>query len=298
MAGLWGSVLTAMVTPFDTNGALNLDGACQLARWLAANGTEGIVLAGTNGEASTLSDAERFDLIKAVAEAVTVPVIAGMGTNDTRHSIELTRHAASLGAAGVMAVGPYYNRPPQEGIEAHYRAIADATKLPVMLYDVPGRTGRRIAHEVLARLFRDVSNIVAFKDATGDPAGAAALIAEVGEFYDHYSGDDSLTLPLLAVGAAGVVGTATHWVGPEFASMIAAYDRGDVIKARQINASLMDTFAFSNSETSVFSMSIKAMMRTLDIPVGECRLPLPPAPAEKENEARRVWARLRGNKSL
>ncbi|HXA46709.1 MAG TPA: 4-hydroxy-tetrahydrodipicolinate synthase [Burkholderiaceae bacterium] len=298
MTGLWGSVLTAMVTPFDAHGELNLDGACRLARWLAANGTEAIVVAGTNGEASTLSDAERFDLIKAVAEAVTIPVIAGMGTNDTRHSIELTRQAASLGAAGVMAVGPYYNRPPQEGIEAHYRAIADATKLPVMLYDVPGRTGRRIAHEVLVRLFRDVSNIVAFKDATGDPAGAAALIAEVGEFYDHYSGDDSLTLPLLAVGAAGVVGTATHWAGPEFAAMIAAYNRGDVIKARQINASLMNTFAFSNTETSVFSMSIKAMMRTLDIPVGECRLPLPPAPAGKEDEARRVWAQLRANKSL
>lgn len=288
----WGAVLTAMVTPFDREGRLDLDAARRLARWLAARGNDGLVLAATTGEASTLSDEERCDLIRAVSEAVTIPVIAGMGSNDTRHSIELTRMARGLGAAGVIAVGPYYNRPPQAGIEAHFRAVAGATDLPVMIYDVPVRTGRRVSQEVLLRLFREVPNIVAFKDATGDPPAAAALIAEAGAHFDLYSGDDSYTLPLLAVGAVGVVGTSTHWTGPQFQEMIAAFRRGDVQRARAVNARLIDSFTFINSETSVFTMSIKAMLRTLGQDVGECRLPLPPAPPEVELQAREVWARL------
>jgi len=288
----WGAVLTAMVTPFDREGRLDLDAAQRLARWLAARGNDGLVLAATTGEASTLSDEERCDLIRAVSEAVTIPVIAGMGSNDTRHSIELTRMARGLGAAGVIAVGPYYNRPPQAGIEAHFRAVAGATGLPVMIYDVPVRTGRRVSQEVLLRLFREVPNIVAFKDATGDPPAAAALIAEAGEHFDLYSGDDSYTLPLLAVGAVGLVGTSTHWTAPQFQEMIAAFRRGDVQRARAVNARLIDSFSFINSETSVFTMSIKAMLRTLGQDVGECRLPLPPTPAEVEQQAREVWARL------
>lgn len=288
----WGAVLTAMVTPFDREGRLDLDAARRLARWLAARGNDGLVLAATTGEASTLSDEERCDLIRAVSEAVTIPVIAGMGSNDTRHSIELTRMAHGLGAAGVIAVGPYYNRPPQAGIEAHFRAVAGATDLPVMIYDVPVRTGRRVRQEVLLRLFREVPNIVAFKDATGDPPAAAALIAEAGEHFDLYSGDDSYTLPLLAAGAVGVVGTSTHWTAPQFQEMIAAFHRGDVQRARAVNARLVDSFTFINSETSVFTMSIKAMLRTLGQDVGECRLPLPPTPPDVELRAREVWARL------
>lgn len=288
----WGTVLTAMVTPFDAQGRLDLPAAQRLARWLAENGSDGLVLAATTGEASTLEDGERCDLIRAVCEAVTIPVLAGTGSNDTAHSVGLTRRARGLGASGVIAVGPYYNRPPQAGIEAHFRAIAAATDLPVMAYDVPVRTGRRIAHEVLLRLFREVPNIVAFKDATGDPAAAAALVAEAGEHFDLYSGDDPFTLPLLAVGAAGIVGTSTHWTAAQFAQMFAAFRRGEVDEARAINARLQPSFRYINSDECVFPMAIKAMLRTLGQEVGECRLPLPPAPAGTGERAREVWSAL------
>ena len=288
----WGKVLTAMVTPFDEAGRLNLDAARQLARHLAANGSDGLVVAATTGEAPTLSDQERRDLVRAVSEAVTIPVLAGTGSSHTEHAIALTREASDLGAAGVFVVGPYYNRPPQAGIEAHFRTVAAATRLPLMVYDVPGRTGRRIAADVLLRLFREVDNIVAFKDATGDPAAAAALIAAAGEHFALYSGDDALTLPLLAVGAVGVVGTSTHWTGPEFARMIAAFEQGDTALARRVNAGLQESFAFSNTEASVFSMSVKAMLRVQGLPVGQCRLPLPPTGAAEEEQARLVWERL------
>lgn len=288
----WGKVLTAMVTPFDEAGRLNLDAARQLARHLAANGCDGLVVAATTGEAPTLSDQERRDLVRAVSEAVTIPVLAGTGSSHTEHAIALTREASDLGAAGVFVVGPYYNRPPQAGIEAHFRAVAAATRLPLMVYDVPGRTGRRIAADVLLRLFREVDNIVAFKDATGDPAAAAALIAAAGEHFALYSGDDALTLPLLAVGAVGVVGTSTHWTGPEFARMIAAFEQGDTALARRVNTGLQESFVFSNTEASVFSMSVKAMLRVQGLPVGQCRLPLPPTGAAEEEQARLVWERL------
>jgi len=290
----WGAVLTAMVTPFDAQGRLDLDAAQRLARWLAQHGSEALVLAATTGEASALDDGERCDLVRAVAEAVTIPVIAGTGSNDTRHSIELTRQARGLGAGGVIVVAPYYNRPPQAGIEAHFRAVAQATDLPVMVYDVPLRTGRRVAEDVLLRLFREVPNIVAFKDATGDPPAAAALVAQAGEHFDLYSGDDAYTLPLLAVGAVGVVGTTTHWTAPFFRKMFDAFQGGRVDEARAINARLIDSFRFVNSDTSVFPMSIKAMLRTLGQDVGECRLPLPPTPPEVAAQARAVWSRLAG----
>jgi 4-hydroxy-tetrahydrodipicolinate synthase len=287
-----GAVLSAMVTPFDSEGRLDLDAAQRLARWLADRGHDGLVVAATTGEASTLTDDERCDLIRAVSEAVTIPVLAGTGSNDTAHTVMLTRKARSLGAAGVLVVGPYYNRPPQAGIEAHFRAAAAATDLPMMIYDVPVRSGRRVAREVLLRLFREVPNIVAFKDATGDPPAAAALIALAGDHMDLYSGDDAYTLALLAVGAVGVVGTSTHWTAPQFQQMIAAFRRGDMAAARGINARLLESFEFINSETSVFSMSIKAMLRVLGQDVGECRLPLPSAPPEVEQQARAVWRRL------
>ncbi|WP_421956605.1 4-hydroxy-tetrahydrodipicolinate synthase [Polaromonas sp.] len=288
----WGAVMSAMVTPFDAAGALDQDAAQRLARWLADHGNDGLVVSATTGEASTLSDGERCDLLRAVSEAVTIPVLAGMGSNDTAHSITLTRQAQALGAAGVLLVSPYYNRPPQAGIEAHFRAVAAATQLPVMLYDVPVRTGRRISHEVLVRLLSEVPNIVALKDATGDPPAAAALLADAGPF-ELYSGDDSYTLPLLAVGAVGVVGTTTHWAGAEFQAMIAAFGRGDVQLAREINQRLLPSLRFVSTEDSVYSMSIKAMLRTLGLDVGECRLPLPAAPAGTQELARQVWAGLK-----
>jgi 4-hydroxy-tetrahydrodipicolinate synthase len=288
----WGRVLTAMVTPFDTAGRLDLDAAQRLARWLAERGNDGLVVAATTGEASTLDDAERRDLLRAVSEAVTIPVLAGTGSNDTAHTVALTREAQALGAAGVLIVSPYYNRPPQAGIEAHCRAAAAATDLPVMIYDVPIRTGRRIAQDVLLRLFREVPNIVAFKDATGDTPAAAGLIAQVGEHFDLYSGDDACTLPLAAVGAVGVVGTSTHWTAPWFQRMFASLEGGDLRQAQRINARLKESFEFINSETCVFSMSIKAMLRALGHQMGECRLPLPPAPAGTVQRAGDVWSRL------
>ena len=152
-----------------------------MARWLQDQGNDGLVVAGTTGEAPVLSEAEKLDLWRAVSEAVTIPVVAGTGTNNTAETVELTRRAGECGAAGVLVVGPYYNRPSQAGIEAHFRAVAAATTLPVVVYDVPGRTGRRISRDVLVRLFRDVGNIVGFKDATGDAPGSAALVAALGD---------------------------------------------------------------------------------------------------------------------
>ncbi|MRD47103.1 4-hydroxy-tetrahydrodipicolinate synthase [Caenimonas koreensis] len=288
----WGAVLTAMVTPFDTQGRLDLDAATRLAKHLAAQGNDGLVVAATTGEAATLSDDERFDLIKAVAGAVTIPVLAGTGTYDTRHTIELTSRARSLGAAGVLLVSPYYNRPPQAGIEAHFRAAAAATDLPVMIYDVPVRTGRRVSREVLLRLFREVPNIVAFKDATGDPPAAAALVAQAGGHFDLYSGDDAYTLPLMAAGAVGIVGTSTHWTAAQFKEMFVSFARGDVAQARAINAQLIDSFEFINTDESVYPMSIKAMLKVLGHEVGECRLPLPPTPPGVAQRAAQVWKQL------
>jgi len=290
----FGRVMSAMVTPFDGEGRLDLDAARRLARWLVDHGHDGLVVAGTTGEASTLSDAELCDLVAAVAEAVTVPVVAGTASNDTAHSIALTRKAQGLGAAGVLAVAPYYSRPPQAGIEAHFRAIAAATELPVMLYDVPMRTGRRVAQHVLLRLFREVPNIVAFKDATGDAASSAALVAQAGDHFDLYSGDDAATLPLLACGAVGVVGTTTHWTAPWFVRMLDAFEAGDIEQARRIHAQLLPSLRFVNDDDCVYAMSVKAMMDALGQPVGGGRLPLPPAPAGKREKAREVWRQLSG----
>lgn len=290
----FGAVLTAMVTPFDDNGDLDLDAAASVARWLVDNGNDGLVVAGTTGEAPTLTDAEKLDLWRAVSEAVTVPVIAGTGSNDTRHSVAMTAQAAAAGAAGVLVVGPYYNRPPQSGLDAHFRAVAAATDLPVIVYDVPARTGRRLSRDVLLGLFREVGNIVAFKDATGDAPAAARLVADLGDHMELYSGDDAMTLPLLAVGAVGVVGVSSHWCAREFAEMIEAFGKGDVSTAREINARLLDSFAFENTDAAVYSVTAKAMLRTLGLPVGQCRLPLGPCPAGVEEQAAQVYAALRG----
>ena len=288
MTGRFGTILTAMVTPFDASGALDLDMAASVAKFLQDQGNDGLVVAGTTGEAPVLSDAEKLDLWRAVSEAVTIPVIAGTGSNDTRHSIALTSQAGECGAAGVLVVGPYYNRPPQAGIEAHIRAVAGATDLPVMVYDVPPRTGRRIANDVLLRVFGEVANVVAFKDATGDAPAAAQLIASLGDGFDLYSGDDSMCLPLAAVGAVGVVGVSTHWATPEYRELFAAVEKGDLARAREVNARLAPTFAYENSDTCVYSQAAKAAMRVLGYDVGECRLPVGPAPDGTEDRAREV----------
>jgi len=293
VTAMFGEVLTAMVTPFGDDLSLDVDGAVELARWLVDNGNDGLVVAGTTGEAPTLTDDEHLQLAEAVCGAVTVPVLVGTGSNDTAHAVQMTAELERLGAAGALVVSPYYNRPPQAGIEAHFRAVAAATPLPVMVYDVPGRTGRRIAHDVLVRLATEVDNILAFKDATGDVQGTARIVADTPESFQVYSGDGPLLLPMLAVGAVGVVGVSTHWTAPEYAELIRSFTKGDVVRAREINARLIESEDFANSDTVVFSMAVKAMLRTLGLPGGECRPPLTACPPGTEDRAREVLARLR-----
>ncbi len=293
MTQSFGSLLTAMVTPFDPEGRLDVDGAVTLARHLVANGNDGLVLAGTTGESPVLTDAEKTELWRTVTEAVTVPVIAGSGTYDTAHSIELTKTAEACGVAGILAVCPYYNRPSQAGIEAHFRAIAGATSLPVMLYDIPVRTGRRVEGDTLLRLVSEVDNIVAVKDAGNDVVAASRLIAAGGAHFDLYSGDDVLTLPLLSVGAVGAVSVAAHWVGPQIAAMIAAFLGGDPTRARMINAQLLDAVAFQTSDETPNPVPAKAMLRELGLPAGECRLPhVEPPGGDLQARARKILDEL------
>lgn len=288
----FGRVVTAMVTPFADDGSLDLDAAAQLARWLVDHGSEGLVVAGTTGEGPVLTDDERTDLFRVVAEAVTVPVIAGTGTNDTRHSVELTRAATAAGVDAVLVVTPYYNRPSQVGLLEHFAAVAGATRLPVLLYDIPVRTGRRIAHATMLEVVRRAPNVVGVKDATGDPAGTARLIARAPASFEVYSGDDSLTLPLLAVGAVGVVSVASHWAGPRFAEMASAYAQGDTFRAQQVNASLLDSYEFESTEEFPNPLPAKAACRALGLAVGHCRPPLGPVPDRLEDDARAMLDRL------
>jgi 4-hydroxy-tetrahydrodipicolinate synthase len=288
----FGEVVTAMVTPFDDGRGLDLDAAVRLARWLTGHGSQGLVVAGTTGESPTLTDAEKLDLWRAVSEAVTVPVIAGSGSNDTAHSVELTRAAGGCGAAAVLAVTPYYNRPSQAGIEGHFRAVAGATDLPLLIYDIPVRTGRKVAHDVLVRLARDVPNLVGVKDAAQDVGASARLVAEAPESFEVYSGNDDQTLALMSVGAVGVVGVATHWAGPEFAEMIAAFRKGDVDRARLVNARLLASYAFETSEAAPNPVPAKAAMRVLGHAVGRCRPPMGPEPDGLEDLARRLLSDL------
>lgn len=272
MSGRFGAVLTAMITPFHDDGSLDIDGAVTLARWLIDHGSDGLVITGTTGEAPTLTDEEDVELWRAVKEAVTVPIIAGSTTNDTRHSVELTKHAEACGVDGILTQTPYYNRPSQAGIAAHFKAVAEATSLPVILYDIPIRSGRKIEHATLLELAK-VDNIVGVKDAAGDPSKTARLLAEAPSGFEVYSGDDSMTLPLLAVGAVGVICVASHWAGPVFQEMITAFFKGDVEGARAANARLMSSFAYETSDANPYPAPAKAMMRVLGLPAGPLRLP-------------------------
>ena len=291
-AARFGAVITAMVTPFGPDGALDVDAAVELARWLTEHGSEGLVLAGTTGEGPVLSDAELVELWRTVADAVTVPVLAATGTNDTRHSIELTKKESECGVDGVLVVTPYYNRPSQEGLLAHFSAIATATELPVVLYDIPVRTGRRIAQATMLRLVHEVPNVVGVKDATGDPAASARLLAHAPQSFELYSGDDSLTLPLLALGGVGVISVCAHWAGPEMHRMVHAALDGDLVRARAENARLVESYDFESTDQFPNPLPAKAACRALGLRVGQCRLPLGEGPPELEGEALRILTRL------
>ena len=271
---------------------LDLDEAQRLARWMQANGNDGLVLAGTTGEAPVLSDDERLALFAAVIEVVTIPVVAGTGTNDTAHSVHLTQEASRLGASGILAVCPYYNRPSQAGIEAHMRAIAGASDLPVIIYDIPVRTGRKVSSASLLKLARDTPNIVGLKDAAGNPGETAVVVANAPEGYEVYSGDDNMTLPLLAAGAVGVIGVATHWTAHDHQEMFARWIQGDTAGARSVNARLLESFAFETGDDAPNPIPTKAMMRHLGFAVGQARLPMGPAPASVDERAPQVLAEL------
>jgi 4-hydroxy-tetrahydrodipicolinate synthase len=292
----FGNVLTAMVTPFDASGALDLDGAQRLAKWLQANGNDGLVIAGTTGEAPVLTDNERLSLFAAVAEAVTIPVIAGTGTNDTLHSIHMTKEASKLGVAGLLVVAPYYNRPPQSGIEAHIRAVAAASDLPIIVYDIPVRTGRKISTSTLLKLAHDVPTVVALKDAAGNPAETANVIAAAPPGFEVYSGDDGLTLPLLAVGAVGVIGVATHWSAIDHQQMFSCWQDGDTAGALAINQRLLESFAYETGDESPNPIPSKVMMNLLGIAVGECRLPMGPPADFVVEKAKVVLANLQASR--
>ena len=281
-----------MVTPFDANGALDINEAVRLAKWLEANGNDGLVVSGTTGESSTLTDPEKLQLWEAVISAVSIPVIAGSGSNDTAHSVHLTREVTRMGAAGILAVGPYYNRPPQSGLVGHITAMAEATDLPVVVYDIPVRTGRKISTASLAKLANGVKNIKALKDAAGNPAETANLMALVPSDFELYSGDDGLTLAFLAYGGVGVIGVATHWAAPEHQKMINAFRSGDVAGARKWNDILLESYAFETGDDNPNPIPSKVMMNHLGFSVGECRLPMGPPPAGLAERAAAVHANL------
>lgn len=229
----FGRVLTAMVTPFAPDGSLDLDGAAAVASYLADHGHDGLVLSGTTGESPTTTVAEDGELLRAVVDAVgeRVQVVAGVGTNATAHSLELTEQAAKLGAAGVMVVTPYYSKPSQGGVLAHFRAVAQATELPVMLYDVPGRTGLRIGWETYAAA-AEIDNVVAVKEAVGDVPQGVRLVRELG--YALYSGDDVANLTWLAHGAAGLISVVGHVAGDQHRALVDAVDAGDLATAQRV----------------------------------------------------------------
>ncbi len=288
----FGAVITAMVTPFGPDGSLDLDAAVGVATHLAGSGSDGLVLAGSTGEGSVLTDAERIDLFRAVVEAVDIPVIASTGTNDTAHSVLMTREAEAVGVDGILAVTPYYNRPSPAGLSAHFRAIAAATDLPVLLYDIPVRSGRRIGPQLTLELAREVPTIVGVKDATGDVATAATVVAESPEGFDVYCGDDSLTLPFESVGGAGIISVAAHWAGPLFAEMIACHRAGDVERAIRVNQDLAESYRFESTDEFPNPVPAKAACRALGLAVGQCRLPNAPAPAALDEQAAGVIAKV------
>ncbi|NCG40006.1 MAG: 4-hydroxy-tetrahydrodipicolinate synthase [Actinobacteria bacterium] len=292
MSARFGRVIPAMVTPFGEDGSLDVDASVELAKWLIAQGSEGLVLTGTTGEGPTITDNEDWELWRAVSEAVTVPVIAGTTTNDTAHSIEQTIKAEEMGCDGILAVTPYYNRPSQAGLFEHFRAVAQNTSLPVILYDIPVRSGRKIDSEVLLRLATETSNIVAVKDAAGNPAETAKVIRDAPAGFEVYSGDDGLTLPLLALGAVGVISVAAHWCAGEHVAMFDAWEAGDAALAQKINTKLLESFDFESGDDAPNPVPTKAMLRTIGLRVGEPRLPMGPTPEGLEDRAREVYARL------
>jgi len=272
-APTFGRVLTAMVTPMHPDGSIDLDGAQRLATHLVAHGHDGLVVSGTTGESPTTSDQEKSDLLRAVVDAVVdrARIVAGVGTNDTAHSVEGARAAAKAGAHGVLVVTPYYNKPPQAGLLAHFRTVADATDLPVMVYDIPGRSGVPIHTETLLRL-AEHERVVAVKDAKGDLFAASEVMSATDLLW--YSGDDALNLAHLTQGAVGVVSVVGHVAGPQYAEMVAAVGRGDLPRAIEIHRQLIPAVNAVMNITQGAIMAKAALQELGLIASAAVRLPL------------------------
>ncbi|MEA2499297.1 MAG: 4-hydroxy-tetrahydrodipicolinate synthase [Actinomycetota bacterium] len=282
----FGRLLTAMATPFDKDGGLDLKAARSLAAYLVDHGSEGLVVAGTTGESATLSHREKLLLFEAVLQEVgdRVHVIAGTGTFNTAETIELTKESATLGVHACLVVTPYYSKPPQNGLLAHYRAIADASDVPLMLYDIPGRTGRRVERPTMVELARH-GRIVAVKDAVGDASETAKLRADLDAAgltdFEIYSGDDVLVLPHLAAGAVGIVSVCSHVIGPQIGELLKAWAGGDAATASEIFVRLTPLMSVIMGVTAS-PIPVKAALEMLGVDVGTARLPMVP-PTEEES---------------
>lgn len=286
----FGRVLTAMVTAFHDDGSVDAEGCARVAAHLADHGHDGVVVSGTTGESPTTSTEEDGVILRAVLEAVgdRMSVVAGVGTNDTAHSVELTEQAEKLGAHGVLVVTPYYNKPTQPGIAAHFEAVADASALPVMLYDIPGRTGVTVAEETYRRLARH-DRVVAVKDAVGDLARGVRIMRETGLAF--YSGDDELNLAWLTHGGCGLVSVVGHVAGDAYAAMVEAVDRGDLAAARSTYRHLAPVVE-AVMTTAQGAMTAKAALELLGVlPTRTVRLPLVPADADLVDHLREVLTR-------
>ncbi|MGW0205610.1 4-hydroxy-tetrahydrodipicolinate synthase [Streptomyces sp. NPDC003233] len=277
--GPFGRTLCAMITPFTEDGALDLDGARKLAAWLVAEGCDGLVLNGTTGESPTTTDAEKTELVTAVREAVgdRVSLVAGVGSADTRHTVELALAAERAGADGVLVVTPYYSRPPQQAVEAHFRAVADASGLPVMLYDIPGRTGTRIEPDTIIRLAAH-PRIVAVKDCSYDFLGTQKVLAHTDLAY--YAGCDEHVLALYAVGAAGCVSTVANAVPDRIAAILDAFDVGDTARAAELQLRATPLIEAMMGAGLPGTVTAKALLARLGLPAGPVRAPLLPADRE------------------
>jgi len=285
IAAPFGRMITAMVTPFDKDGAIDWDGVARLAQHLVDNGHDGIAVNGTTGEAPTTKSSEKLEVIRVVKSVVgpKIVVLSGAGDNETAYTVEQAKRSEEAGADGLLVVVPYYNKPPQAGVEAHFRAVAAATKLPIMMYDIPGRTGIEIENDTIVRLFDSVDNIVALKDAKGNSASTSWVIQRCG--IPVYSGDDILNLPLLAIGAVGFVSVCGHTVGLQLKAMLDAWFAGDSAKALAIHQQLLPVFA--GTFRTQGAILTKAAMNLMGLPGGTTRLPLVDATAEQIAQLRK-----------
>ncbi len=267
----FGRLITAMVTPFKKDGSIDWDGVAKLSQHLADTGHDAIAVNGTTGEAPTTKSSEKLEIIKVVKSTVgdRVKVLTGAGDNETSYTVEQSKRCAEAGADGLLIVTPYYNKPPQAGIEAHFRAVADATDLPIMMYDIPGRTGVAIEEDTICRL-AEVPNIVALKDAKGNPASTSWVIQRTG--LPVYSGDDILNLPLLSIGAVGFVSVCGHTVGLQLRAMLDAWFAGDALTALEIHQKLLPVF--TGTFRTQGAILTKAALELMGLPGGYTRLPL------------------------